>query len=99
MYQIIAFFEHKSTVIYTQLCYTRNMKKETPKPEAKKAPITFPMRLNRYLSLDGKSSRRSADKMIEHKWIKINGRFAVLGDKVNEGDKVEILKTKTHFKR
>lgn len=74
--------------------------KEIPKKNAQKpTPITFPMRLNRYLSLDGKSSRRSADKMIEHKWIKINGRFAVLGDKVNEGDKVEILKTKTHSKR
>jgi hypothetical protein len=37
--------------------------------------------------------------MIEHKWVKINDRFAVLGDKVNEGDKVEILQTKTHIKR
>lgn len=74
--------------------------KETPKkPVQKVAPATFPMRLNRYMSLDGKSSRRSADKMIEHKWVKINGRFAVLGDKVNEGDKVEILKAKTHNKR
>lgn len=73
--------------------------KETPKKQVQKpAPITFPMRLNRYMSLDGKSSRRSADKMIEHKWVKINGRFAVLGDKVNEGDKVEILKAKTHIK-
>ncbi len=74
--------------------------KETPKkPVQKVTPVTFPMRLNRYMSLDGKSSRRSADKMIEHKWVKINGRFAVLGDKVNEGDKVEILKAKTHTKR
>ncbi len=75
------------------------MKEISKKNIQKLTPITFPMRLNRYLSLDGKSSRRSADKMIEHKWIKINGRFAVLGDKVNEGDKVEILKTKTHSKR
>lgn len=75
------------------------MNENQSKPAQKAAPITFPMRLNRYMSLDGKSSRRSADKMIEHKWVKINGRFAVLGDKVNEGDKVEILKAKTHTKR
>lgn len=61
--------------------------KDIPAPE-------FPMRLNRYLALTGKASRRTADKMIEHKWVKINDRFAKLGDKVNEGDKVEILKAK-----
>lgn len=76
------------------------MKEIPKKPKLKDIPAAaFPMRLNRYMSLNGKSSRREADKMIEHKWVKINDRFAVLGDKVNEGDKVEILHTKTHIKR
>lgn len=76
------------------------MKEIPKKPILKDIPAAeFPMRLNRYMALSGKSSRREADKMIEHKWVKINDRFAVLGDKVNEGDKVEILKTKTHIKR
>lgn len=65
------------------------------KENQKTTPLpAFPMRLNRYLALTGKASRRVADKMIEHKWVKINDRFAKLGDKVNEGDKVEILKAK-----
>lgn len=70
--------------------------KETPKkPELRDIPASeFPMRLNRYMALTGKASRREADKMIEHKWVKINDRFARLGDKVNEGDKVEIIKSR-----
>ncbi len=50
----------------------------------------FPMRINKYLALEGRGSRREMDKIIAEGKVTINGREAVLGDKVNEGDKVEI---------
>ncbi|MES2436630.1 MAG: pseudouridine synthase [Patescibacteria group bacterium] len=51
---------------------------------------TFPMRINKYLAWKGVATRRDADKLISQKKILINGRFAVLGDKVDEGDEVEV---------
>jgi len=54
--------------------------------------IEYPIRINRYLFLKDYCSRRKADKFIENKLVKINGRVAVLGDKVQENDKVEVSK-------
>jgi 23S rRNA pseudouridine2604 synthase len=50
----------------------------------------FPMRINKYLAMEGRGSRREMDRLVEEGKVIINGRVAVLGDKVNEGDKVEI---------
>ena len=50
----------------------------------------FPMRINKYLALKNHSTRRGADELIEKHQVLINGRFAVLGDKVNESDVVEV---------
>ncbi len=52
--------------------------------------IIYPVRINRYLALKNYCSRRQADKLIEQKQIKINGKIAQLGDKVFEKDKVEL---------
>lgn len=38
-------------------------------------------------------SRREADRLIERGLVRINGEVAVLGQKVNEGDKVEFTKS------
>jgi 23S rRNA pseudouridine2604 synthase len=51
------------------------------------------MRINKYLAHQGLSTRRGADDLIAKKKIILNGRIAVLGDKVNEHDKVEIAGT------
>lgn len=48
------------------------------------------MRINKYLAMNGHSTRRGADKLITSKQVFINGKPAVLGDKVNESDKVEV---------
>jgi 23S rRNA pseudouridine2604 synthase len=53
---------------------------------------TAGIRINKYLATQGVSTRRDADKLIEAGKVTINGRRAILGDKVNEGDKVEITK-------
>ncbi len=62
--------------------YNKNSKAvETPQ---------FPMRINKYLAMEGRGSRRDMDEVIRKGKVLINGRRAVLGDKVNEGDKIEI---------
>jgi 23S rRNA pseudouridine2604 synthase len=50
------------------------------------------MRLNKYLAREGLATRtrRGADEYIERKKVFINGCVAVLGDKVHEGDRVEV---------
>ena len=48
------------------------------------------MRINKYLSSQNYCSRREADGLIKAGMVKINGRTAVLGDKVSESDKVEV---------
>lgn len=44
------------------------------------------MRINKYLSEAGVCSRREADRQIEAGHVTINGRKAVMGDKVASGD-------------
>ncbi len=46
------------------------------------------MRINKYLSAAGVCSRREADRLIEAGKVIINGRNAVIGDNVEDGDKV-----------
>jgi len=47
-------------------------------------------RINKYLAEKGYSTRRGADALIEAGKVTINGRKAVLGDKVTETDKVAV---------
>ncbi len=50
----------------------------------------YPMRINKYLALQKISTRRGADELIKNKKVFINGKRAILGNKVNEKDKVEV---------
>jgi 23S rRNA pseudouridine2604 synthase len=52
---------------------------------------TFPMRINKYLAHKNLCTRREADTLIEAGKVLINGRKAVLGDKVEESDDVKVL--------
>lgn len=47
-------------------------------------------RLNKFISESGYCSRREADKLIEQKKVKINGKLPELGTKVMPGDKVTV---------
>ncbi len=60
------------------------------------------MRINKYLSGAGVASRREADRLIETGKVMLNGRRALVGDRVEEGDRVTVdgrpartVKTKT----
>ena len=48
------------------------------------------MRINKYLAHKGYATRRGADDMIAKGHVFINGRVAVLGDQVEDTDKVEV---------
>lgn len=52
--------------------------------------LIFPMRINRYLALKKHSTRRKVDELIKKKQVFLNGRLAVLGDKVQKSDTVEV---------
>ncbi|MBU1557757.1 rRNA pseudouridine synthase [Patescibacteria group bacterium] len=54
--------------------------------------ITYPIRINRYLFLKGHCSRREADRLIEKGQIRVNGKNALIGQKITKDDKVEISK-------
>jgi 23S rRNA pseudouridine2604 synthase len=55
--------------------------------------MTFPMRINKYLSEQKIASRREADVLIGDKKVVVNGKPAVLGQMVEEGDKVTLRGT------
>ena len=56
----------------------------------KEEKITYPMRINKYLAWKKHSTRRGADELINEGKVFLNGKKAVLGDKVNEDDNVEV---------
>ena len=56
------------------------------------------MRINTYLAHQKYCTRREADALIERGRVRINGRRAVLGDKVEEGDVVEAGLRRRHWR-
>lgn len=56
----------------------------------KEIVIEYPIRINRYLYLTNFCSRRKADELIKMGLIKINGKKAVLGQKITAQDNIEI---------
>lgn len=58
----------------------------------------YPMRLNKYLAHQGTASRREADTLIEQGVVLVNGKKAVMGQKVERAD-VVTLKGVTKEKR
>jgi 23S rRNA pseudouridine2604 synthase len=58
----------------------------------------YPMRINKYLAREGVATRRGADELIARGKVLVNGKVAVLGEKVNKNDVVE-LRDKSSSKR
>lgn len=48
------------------------------------------MRINKYLAVHGYATRRGADTLVEKGNVTINGKRAVLGDKVHQNDEVVV---------
>ena len=58
------------------------------------------MRINKYIAHQGWASRREADTLIEKGLVLVNGKGATIGQKIKEGDKVELTgntKEKKYF--
>lgn len=55
------------------------------------APPVYPMRINKYLAHKRHCTRLEADTFIKAGKVLLNGKKAVLGDKVQESDTVEVL--------
>jgi pseudouridine synthase len=58
----------------------------------------YPMRINKYVASRGIATRKDADTLIEKGLVTINGRKAVLGDKVQETDKIEVKGARTKYR-
>ncbi len=52
--------------------------------------MQYPIRINHYLALQQYCSRRQADKLIAEGKVRVNGKRAVIGQKINEDDQVEL---------
>jgi 23S rRNA pseudouridine2604 synthase len=50
----------------------------------------YPMGLNRYMALKGYSTRRGADELIRDGIVYVNGKQAIVAQKVSATDKVEV---------
>ncbi|HET7844664.1 MAG TPA: S4 domain-containing protein, partial [Xanthomonadales bacterium] len=48
------------------------------------------MRLNKYIAETGICSRREADRLIQERRVRVNGREAEIGTTVEEGDEVRV---------
>ncbi len=57
-----------------------------------------PIRINKYLAMRGIATRKDADVLIERGAVRINGRRAVLGDKVMPSDAVEVEGARTNYR-
>lgn len=60
-----------------------------PQKKTEDKPL-YPMRINKYLAWMKYATRKGGDELVERGKVFINGKRAVLGDKVNEMDKVEV---------
>lgn len=61
------------------------------------AKIEFPIRINKYLAIKNWATRREADFLIARGLVFINNKKAILGDMVNEKDKVLIKDYKKDY--
>ncbi len=59
----------------------------------------YPIRINKYLAHKGYATRKSADELIHKQRVFINNKLAVLGDKVQEDDVVEVRTYKNDAKK
>ena len=66
---------------------------DTPRPMTE-TPLTFPIRINRYLALKGFSTRGGGDELIAAGRVLINGAQARIGQKVSADDTVTVVPAK-----
>ena len=96
---------------YARVCAMTEMRRSTTRAkrarrnrvgtrqDASVPPVpAYPMRINRYLALKKYCTRREADALVSAGKVTINGRRAVLGDKVSEKDKIDVNQKKRTYR-
>lgn len=58
----------------------------------------YPMRINKYIAMRGIATRKDADVLIGKGLVRINGRRAMLGDKVAASDTVDVRGARTQYR-
>lgn len=61
-----------------------------PRENVKTGAPVFPMRINKYLALEGHATRREADTLVEKGLVFVNGKRATVGEKVTATDTIEV---------
>lgn len=59
----------------------------------------YPIRINKYLARQRIATRVGADELVRAGKVRVNGKRAVLGQMVQEGDKVEVVESKQSASR
>jgi len=60
--------------------------------------IQYPIRINKYLARQGYSTRKDADRLVEEGLVIVNGKPAVIGQKVDERDVIEVRYQPRNFR-
>ncbi len=71
--------------------------KPTIKDKLESEEYTYPMRINKYLAFKKYSTRVGGDELVKNGKVFVNGRVAILGEKIGKDDKV-VVKTDTKKK-
>ena len=80
---------HQFTIPYFALKWKKSYHAGMSRPHEKTAD-EYPMRINKYLAHEGIATRRGADELVARGKVLVNGHVAVLGERVNYGDTVEL---------
>lgn len=59
--------------------------------------MAFPIRINKYMAEMGFSTRRGADALIEKGVVFVNGKPALMGQQILQGDKVEVREKQREY--
>jgi 23S rRNA pseudouridine2604 synthase len=63
---------------------------DRPQPEPPRPPLATGIRLSKLMTERGMASRREADEWIGAGWIRVDGRVAVLGQRVQGHERIEV---------
>jgi 23S rRNA pseudouridine2604 synthase len=80
----------KSTISRSGRRVSRTQRAMKPTHIQNSTETTFPMRVNKYLAFTNHSTRKGGDELVEKGMVFINDRKAVLGDMVQETDRVDV---------
>lgn len=77
-------------VVARQLAQASRAENERQRPQPVNVPAVDGERLSKRMTALGLASRREADEWIEAGWVRVNGKMAVLGQRVHQNDQIHV---------